>query len=710
LAPETSEHASPPWRGRIWPSALLLAAAAGVCYANSFAVPFLFDDPLPGAALDYTTRPLVWATFALNRALSGSSVWSYHAFNLLVHLANGLLLLGVLRRTLERAAPGLAERTRSGLALVIALLWLCHPLQTGAVTYLSQRAESLGAFFVLACLYAFIRSTTAARPRGWELLSLASLALGFATKETIAVAPLLVWLYDALFVAPGAAQALAARRRYYKQLVGVTVASFVLFIVPLLLTGGATVGFAMKEHGALAYARTQPAVVLHYLGLVFWPHPLVFDYGWPVARSAGEYVPQLLVVIALLCAALVCLRRRPAIGFAAAWFFVCLAPSSSIVPIKDLAFEHRVYLPLAGVLALVVVGGWWAVGRTLPGAPFLREGLALAALLALGTTTFLRNREYLSATELWRSVVARAPRNPRGHGNLAHELIGEGKLDEAVAALQAALALDPHYHGALHRLGNVHRLRGEWDLAVDAYLKAIDEADLPAYRYGLACAFLGKGAFPEAETCYRKALELEPNKPENHLGLANALVQLDRPADAELEFELALRLDPTLQEAHTNLAVLLLSQGKASEALEHNQKALAIPPNSAQEQFNLGQCLVALGRTDEALQNLRAVSRLAPGMPEPQAAVAKALLSKQGASAEEKAEALQLATKANETTASRRADILETLAMAQAANGDPAAAVALVEKALELPGPKRNATFRERLQAQLQQYRSVAGQ
>ena len=709
MAPETSEQASPASSGTTWPSAVLLAVAVAACYANSFAVPFLFDDPLPGVTLDYTTRPLVWATFALNRAVSGGAVWSYHLFNVLVHLACGLLLLGVLRRTLERAAPQLGERTRSGLALVTSLLWLCHPLQTGAVTYLSQRAETMGAFFLLACLYAFIRSTTSPQPRGWEALSLAALALGFATKETIVVAPLLVWLYDALFVAPGAAQALAARKRFYKTLVGVSVVSFFLFIVPLLLAAGATVGFGMKEHGALAYARTQPGVVLHYLRLVFWPHPLVFDYGWPVAEKAGKYLPQSLVVLALLGATVALLRRRPGLGFAAAWFFVCLAPSSSFVPIKDLAFEHRVYLPLAGVLSLLVAGGWWATGRFIPGARFVREGLAVALCLALAATTFLRNRDYRSASELWRQVVEYAPGNPRGHGNLAHELIPAGKLDEAVASLHTAIALDPRYHGALHRLGNVHRIRGEWDLAIDAYERAIKEADLAAYRYGLASAYLGKGEFVAAASCYRLALELEPAKAESHLGLANALGQLDQQEEALLEYHEALRLDPGLQEAHTNMAVLLQAQGKASEALEHHMKALAIPPNTVQEQFNLGQCLVSLGRVDEGLEKLRAVSKLAPGMPEPLVAVAKALLAKEGASPEEKAEALQLAQKANETTGSKRADVLEALAMAHAANSDPKAAVPLVEKALELPGPTRNAAFRERLLAQLEQYRQAAG-
>jgi tetratricopeptide (TPR) repeat protein len=130
-----------------------------------------------------------------------------------------------------------------------------------------------------------------------------------------------------------------------------------------------------------------------------------------------------------------------------------------------------------------------------------------------------------------------------------------------------------------------------------------------------------------------------------------------------------------------------------------------------QEQYNVGQCLLVLGRIDEALERLRAANRIAPTMPEPEIAIAKALLAKKDATREERAEALQLAKKANESTSSKRADVLETLAMASAANSDPASAVALVQQALELPGPTRNAAFRERLMATrpVQDGRGAAG-
>lgn len=696
--------------GRTRSAPLLLAGVVAACYANSFAVPFQFDDPQPDKRLAFTFRPLVSATFALNRALSGEAVWSFHAFNVLVHLACGLVLLGVLRRTLERAAPQIARGTRAGLALASSLAWLVHPLQTGAVTYLSQRAESLGAFFYLLCLYAFVRSTTAARPLAWQALVVLALALGFAAKETIATAPVALLLYDATFVEPGGlAGALRRRKPLYGVLACVAVALSIPLIVPQLLAERTTMGFRLHDFGPLEYARSQPGVLLHYLRLCVWPHPLVFDYGWPIAKELGDWLPQTLVVAAILCVTGVLVARRSWIGFASAWFFVILLPTSSLVPIKDLAFEHRVYLSLAGVVVPVVVGAWWLCGRLLPAARFLPHALCAALVLALAATTVRRNRDYRSPAVLWQTVVERAPGNARGYSNLATALKDEGRGDQTIALLNKAIELDPAYHSAYHKLGNAYLLRGELATATDDFRRSIALYDCSSYRYGLACALLAQGAFAEAEAEYRKALAFEPEDAGSHLGLGNALAQLERKDEAALEYREALRLDPRLQSAHTNLAVILEAQGNPAEALEHHLAALALPPGTFQEQFNLGKCLVLLGRNAEALEAFRAAMRLAPAMPEPPAALAKALLSKGDASAEEKAEALQLATKANDMTSSKRADILETLAMAHAANADPGSAVELVQKALELPGPTRNAAFRERLLAQLQEYRRAAG-
>jgi hypothetical protein len=198
----TARGARPAERARSapWIEAAALAAAVGTCYAGTLRVPFLLDDPLPGTPLDYSTRPLVWASFALNRAWSGAETWSYHVLNALLLLACACVLLGVLRRAAALAVPGWSARARGAFALAVTLAWTCHPLLTGAVTYISQRAELMAVLAYLGVLYGHLRSLDSPHPRRWQALALAALALGFLVKEIVATAPLAVLLVELVLV------------------------------------------------------------------------------------------------------------------------------------------------------------------------------------------------------------------------------------------------------------------------------------------------------------------------------------------------------------------------------------------------------------------------------------------------------------------------------------------------------------------------------
>src|SRR5262249_26736954 len=283
--------------------ALLLALAVAGCYANSLGGAFLLDDPRPGEPLSFATRPLTFATFALNRAIGAEALWNYHVFNALLHLACGLALLGVLRRATALAVPTLSVSTRDGLALATSLLWLCHPLQTETITYLSQRAEALATLFYLSFAYAFLRSVDSSRPRAWQALALVPLACGLATKEIMATAPAFVWLFDAAFLAGGPLRALRRRRAFYAGVAGTALVVGLVYTVPEILRIRGTAGVRMEEFGPLEYARTQPAVILHYLRLVFWPYPQCFDYGWPIAPAGGERLSATRLFSAVVAAA-----------------------------------------------------------------------------------------------------------------------------------------------------------------------------------------------------------------------------------------------------------------------------------------------------------------------------------------------------------------------------------------------------------------------
>ena len=269
------------------------------------------------------------------------NVWGYHALNLAIHLAAALALFGIVGRTL-RSAP-LAQAfggASTPLAFVVALVWTVHPLQTESVTYVVQRVESLMGLFYLLTLYCAIR---AAEGGGrWTAAAIGACALGMGTKEVMVTAPLMVWLWDRTFLGG------APRSRWplYAGLAATWLVLAALMAAPSqartvlgLLAGSSAAGPSIgpgEQWAPWSYMLTQATVVVHYLRLALLPSPLVFDYyDWPQARSLGDVWPQAALLDALAIGTLVAIVRGHPIGFAGAWFFAILAPTSSFIPNPD---------------------------------------------------------------------------------------------------------------------------------------------------------------------------------------------------------------------------------------------------------------------------------------------------------------------------------------------------------------------------------------
>lgn len=234
-------------------------------------------------------RPLPYYTFALNYAVHGTNLWGYHAVNLVIHLAAGLVLFGLIRRTLgmPRVPPRYAAAA-DGLALAAALLWLVHPLQTESVTYIYQRIESLMGLFYLLTLYCFVRSTGSPRPRLWLATAVLCCAGGMCSKEVMVTAPLLVLWYDRVFVARGWQEVFRRRWAFYAAL-------FATWLI-VLVTMRCQANLYREIHTASMpwtpwqYALNQPIVILHYLRLSFFPRGLCLHYRWLGAATAAEMV------------------------------------------------------------------------------------------------------------------------------------------------------------------------------------------------------------------------------------------------------------------------------------------------------------------------------------------------------------------------------------------------------------------------------------
>ncbi|MBI3333486.1 MAG: tetratricopeptide repeat protein [Candidatus Omnitrophica bacterium] len=487
----TLPHVKKPW------ASLLIIASGVAAYRNSLSGPFIYDD-LPliannGSIRDLwppwkplypspqfetlAYRPVHNLSLAVNYALGGLNVRGYHLMNLAVHLLSALLLFGIVRRTLrgsrlkERYGPLSMQA-----ALTIALLWVVHPLQTESVTYLYQRAESLMGLFYLATLYGVIRGIGSPQRRGWHALAMGACVLGMGCKQVIITAPLLAALYDRIFLSGSWRELFRQRKGLYLGLAAAAWGAFGLLLAVGANKNWANSGFAFKGISPWDYLLTQPGVILHYLKLSLWPRPLVLDYNWPVARSVKEILPPALAVAGLGCATLWALRRRPEAGFLGAWFFLILSPTSTFIPNRDPAVEHRMYLPLAAVIALVVIGGIEALRALFPFrrrlARNLAIGLAAASAITLGAMTLRRNQDYRSETAIWSDVVEKRPQNPRAHSTLGAYLAEQGRLEEAIRHQEKALSIDPTHAQAHVNLGNALFRQGKLEEAARHYEEA----------------------------------------------------------------------------------------------------------------------------------------------------------------------------------------------------------------------------------------------
>ena len=631
---------------------VVIALAAVAAYLNSFAVPFLFDDlvwisnntsirhlsPIwqvlypPHDAL-VRGRPVVSLTLAINYALGGMNVWGYHVLNLAIHVLATWTLFGIVRRTLM--LPKLRERFGSAatpLALVVALVWMLHPLQTESVTYVIQRTEALVGLLYLLTVYCTIRAATSTSARMmWYIAATVACLLGMATKELMVTAPVIVLLYDRTFLA-GSFQE-AWRRRYGLYLA--MAATWGVIALSVISTGfyGGTAGFDVQKFTWWSYLLTQPGVIAHYLRLAFWPAELCFDYGWPAARTLSQVLFPGLLLVGLFGLTIWALAKRPAWGFLGAWFFVILAPTSSFIPIQDAAFEHRMYLSLASVVAAVVIGGWLAGQRRIRGrqipllaSPIVCGALALCVIVTFGILTFHRNADYRSALSIWQDTAVKVPNSDRAHTNFGESLARCGQIDAAIIEYQWALQLNPNCELAHVNLGKALVARGRLDEAIAHYQQALKikpNSELAHNNFGVALT--RRGQFDEAVTQYQKALDIKPDFAEAHYNLGLALAKLGQSDDAIAQYHRALELKPDYAEAHNDLGIALLRRERFDDAVVHLRRAVEIKANDAGAQNNLGAALERCGRLDEAIVHFRKALEIEPDFAEARKNLADAL-------------------------------------------------------------------------------------
>jgi tetratricopeptide (TPR) repeat protein len=576
------------WRrgGGVFVAAVLMTGAVWAAYGRSVDTPFLFDDPLsivnnrsirrlwplvgdadhpgplnPGQYNPVAGRPLVNLTLALNYHFGGLDPHGYHVLNIWLHVLSALVLFAIVRRTLRLPCfQGRFDTAADPLALAVSLVWALHPLQTEAVIYVTQRTELLVGFCYLATLYGSLRywaATTRGGRATWLALAVLASLAGMASKEVMVTAPVVVLLFERAFVTRSFRRAWQQSWPLY---VGLAATWGLLLALNYSGPRSDTAGFHVGVPLA-AWWLTQAKVFWMYLKLAVWPWPVAIHYGMPYLDSLAAAWPWLLGTVLVAIALAILLWRNHPVGFLGAWVLLVLSPTLVVPIATEVAAERRMYLPLAALVALVIVGAYLPIQRAVqrlrtedkdPGPIFAAASCTLVAVLLVSyIVTTLRLAVYQDPLALWRSTVASQPKDSLALVSLGVQYERRGQYDEATRLYQRAVELKSDYAEAHNALGNM----------------------------------LGRaGQVQQAIKHFEQAVQLDPNFIDAHYSYGVALMAAGRRQEGIAQFEEALRLNPDFAEAYWNL---LMAQPKENpeEAISAAYKALELARSNSKPEL-----------------------------------------------------------------------------------------------------------------------------
>lgn len=622
---------------KTWVHVLLIVITVLIAYSNTFHVPFVFDDESSiienrnirslgnlliygGGGPSYNSRRFIgYLTFALNYHFGGLNVVGYHVVNLAVHIANALLIYVFVRLTFRTPAlrdSALVSRSIF-LAPATALLFGVHPIQTQAVTYIAQRVTSLATLFYLLSLVAHIRwrlaQETGARfcsksVLPFYLLSLAAAVLAMRTKEIAFTLPIIVFLYEVFFFG----------RPDRKRLLSLAPIVLTGAIIPLSMISlqnpvGVTLSDISRVTGGTStisrceYLYTQFSVIVTYIRLLALPIGQNLDYDYPINHSLLELrtLLSLLVLVSIMAVAVVLYRRSHRSGdsslrlaaFGIFWFFITLMVESSIIPIIDVIFEHRLYLPSTGFIIAAAIMGTLAAFKmskllqvpekvTISLLTLVLVGVTVALLL----TAYKRNWIWRDDVALWEDTVRKSPGKARPHNNLGYAYMEDGRLDEALGQLQIAVKIEPTYVEAHNNLGIVFTRKGLLEIGVDQLQKAVRiDPDYAEARNSLGIAYAKQGRLDEAIEQFQIAATLSPDFSQAHNNLGTAYFNKGWVEQAIAEYRVAIKLQPDYADAYNNLGITYGKIGLIDQAIKQFQSAIRLQPHNQDFRENLNR-------------------------------------------------------------------------------------------------------------------------
>jgi protein O-mannosyl-transferase len=518
-------------------------------------------------------HPITWMSHMLDIEWFGLDAGRHHLVNLLVHLANALLLFWLLLRMTGALWQ----------SAIVSALFAVHPMHVESVAWIAERKDVLSGFFWMLTLLAYVSYARDRTPWRYGVVVIC-FVLGLMAKPMVVTLPFVLLLIDIWPLQRVKERGVIAEK--VPLLVLSLVCSIVTFIVQR--NAGAVKGLASLplerrvENAVVAYAK--------YVAMTIWPSGLAPLYPYEPSIPTATFILALAALVAITVVAVRGRARHPYVVVGWLMFIGMLVPVIGLVQVGSQPMADRyTYLPSIGLFIIAV----WGLSEVPTGWRHRTTMLAAVAFLAVASCAAAARAQvgfWPDSVALWQHTVSVTANNYRAHSNLGQALYTEGRIDEAIAEYRAALAIDPDFAEASNYLGTALSDRGDIDQAIAAY---------------------------------REALRVLPTFAEAHNNLGLALSRQQKFADAEAEFREAMRLDPRRAATRSNLGITLARTGRIDDAIEVFTEALALQPDSTETRHNLataqrdrGETLADGGHLDAALDAFHQAEAIAPDDPE----------------------------------------------------------------------------------------------
>lgn len=605
-------------KNKIYIFLIFLPIIAFIIYSNTFKSPFILDDyriitdnpEIKKPSIFYNInqpRYIGYITFALNYKFNRTDVYGYHLINLLIHIANSFLVFFIIRKIFEI----IYKREIFLLSFLIALIFLVHPIQTQAVTYIVQRFTSLAALFSLVSIYFYLIYKTSQK---WKLccyiLFLFSALLAFKTKENTASLPIAVIAIEYFLFKN-------LKHSYFKRALLILPALVLVIVIPLSFTNiGKPISISFAElMGELKeasyetplisrsqYLFTEFSVVLTYFRLLVLPINQSLHYIYPLSKSFFELNTFLSFSFIMMILFFSSFYRKKGleITLGILWFFIFLSVESSIIPIQDVIFEHRLYLPSIGFfLAIVSI-----ISKLIEKIHYkVFAPLILIIVITLSFLTYKRNEVWKDEITVWKDVVSKFPTDYVAWSSLGTAYAKEGMYDSAIEAILTAFKYNSSFAKAHNNLAVCYTKKRMYAEAIREFQTAISiDANNPKFYYNFGGLYYELRNYKKSLALLKKAFYLNSEDAKINALLASAYCAVGSSEDAINHFRKSINSDPFISDIYYNFGICLMSLGRYAEARENFLKALKLKPDDIDNYFFIADSYDKEGDIEKAVE------------------------------------------------------------------------------------------------------------